>query len=92
MISTLDLFCGGGGSSLGASQAGATIIGAVDAWDIAADTFADNFPDAQVRNLRLHRRSKSWTSFWHRQNAQTTHVRVAHWIGMRRAGKPRCMC
>ncbi len=58
MISTLDLFCGGGGSSLGASQAGAAIIGAVDAWDIAADTFADNFPDAQVRNLRLHRRSK----------------------------------
>ena len=57
MISTLDLFCGGGGSSLGASRAGATIVGAVDAWDIAADTFADNFPEAQVRNLRLHRRS-----------------------------------
>ena len=57
MISTLDLFCGGGGSSLGASRAGATIVGAVDAWDIAADTFADNFPEAQVRNRRLHRRS-----------------------------------
>ncbi len=57
MISTLDLFCGGGGSSLGASQAGATIVGAVDAWDIATETFSDNFPAAQVRNVRLHRGS-----------------------------------
>jgi DNA (cytosine-5)-methyltransferase 1 len=57
MIPTLDLFCGGGGSSLGASQAGAQIVGAVDAWDMATTTFASNFPDAIVRNVRLHRRS-----------------------------------
>jgi DNA (cytosine-5)-methyltransferase 1 len=57
MIPTFDLFCGGGGSSVGASQAGARIAGAVDAWNVATDTFADNFPDAQVRNVRLHRRS-----------------------------------
>ena len=57
MIPTLDLFCGGGGSSLGASQAGARIVGAVDGWEMATKTFATNFPDASVRNVRLHRRS-----------------------------------
>lgn len=57
MIPTLDLFCGGGGSSLGATQAGACIRGAVDGWKIATDTFAENFPEAQVRNAWLHRRS-----------------------------------
>jgi DNA (cytosine-5)-methyltransferase 1 len=59
MIRTIDLFCGGGGSSLGASAAGAEILGAVDAWDIAANTFADNFPSAEVSNTRLHRGSNS---------------------------------
>jgi len=57
MIRTLDLFCGGGGSSLGATQAGATIVGAVDAWDMATTTFAENFPGALVQNKRLHRTS-----------------------------------
>jgi DNA (cytosine-5)-methyltransferase 1 len=57
MIRTLDLFCGGGGSSWGAARAGARVVGAVDAWNIATDTFSDNFPDAQVCNVRLHRRS-----------------------------------
>lgn len=58
MIRVLDLFCGGGGSSWGASAAGARIVGAVDAWDLAAQTFADNFPEAVVRNVRLHQRSR----------------------------------
>jgi DNA (cytosine-5)-methyltransferase 1 len=57
MIRTLDLFCGVGGSSLGASQAGAAIVGAVDAWDIATTTYAENFPGALVQNKRLHRTS-----------------------------------
>ena len=57
MIPTLDLFCGGGGSSWGAAQAGARIVGAVDAWETATQTFGDNFPGAQVRNVTLHRRS-----------------------------------
>ena len=57
MIPTLDLFCGGGGSSWGATGAGARIVGAIDAWDIATETFADNFPTAVVRNATLRRRS-----------------------------------
>ncbi len=57
MIRTLDLFCGGGGSSWGAAQAGARTIGAIDGWEIATRTFADNFPDAEVRHATLHRRS-----------------------------------
>lgn len=57
MIRTLDLFCGGGGSSWGAERAGARLVGAVDAWDIATQTYADNFTESQVRTTRLHRRS-----------------------------------
>jgi len=44
----IDLFCGGGGSSWGARDAGAIMVGAIDAWDIAAKTYQDNFPKAQV--------------------------------------------
>src|SRR5688500_18065845 len=50
---TLDLFCGAGGSSEGARQAGATIVGGVDAWPLASRTFAANFPDATSFNLSL---------------------------------------
>lgn len=57
VIRTLDLFCGGGGSSSGAAAAGATIVGAVDAWQLAADTYADNFPEALVSNGILDRHS-----------------------------------
>jgi DNA (cytosine-5)-methyltransferase 1 len=56
-VRTLDLFCGGGGSSWGARLAGADIVAAVDAWDIAGLTFADNFPDAHVVTSTLHPRS-----------------------------------
>jgi DNA (cytosine-5)-methyltransferase 1 len=58
-IRTLDLFCGGGGSSWGARGAGADIVCGVDAWDLAVKTFADNFPEADVVNHRLHLRSNS---------------------------------
>jgi DNA (cytosine-5)-methyltransferase 1 len=57
MIPTLDLFCGGGGSSWGATSGGADIVGAIDGWDIATATFADNFPRAFVRNSKLRPRS-----------------------------------
>lgn len=49
-IRAIDLFCGGGGSSLGARAAGVQMVGAVDAWEIATDTYADNFPTAR-RNV-----------------------------------------
>jgi DNA (cytosine-5)-methyltransferase 1 len=45
-IRGIDLFCGGGGSSWGAKDAGVTMVGAVDAWDIATKTYEDNFPTA----------------------------------------------
>ncbi|GAA4824104.1 DNA cytosine methyltransferase [Sphingosinicella ginsenosidimutans] len=52
-IKGLDLFCGAGGSSLGARAAGVEMVGAVDAWDIAAETYKDNFPHAEVITTRL---------------------------------------
>ena len=45
-IRALDLFCGAGGSSWGARQAGAEIVGGVDIDPVAMRTFADNFPTA----------------------------------------------
>jgi len=52
-IRVLDIFCGAGGSSAGASLAGAEIIGGIDAWNLAADTFGDNFKSARVWNRHL---------------------------------------
>ena len=40
-----DLFCGGGGTSVGAiATGGVTLVGAVNHWDIAIDTHSANFP------------------------------------------------
>lgn len=50
-VRVLDLFSGGGGSSYGARAAGATLVAGVDAWDIAAKTYASNF--GVGLNLRL---------------------------------------
>lgn len=43
----IDLFCGAGGSSQGATDAGVRMVGAVDNWDIATGTYAANFPSAK---------------------------------------------
>lgn len=56
-LRTFDLFCGAGGSSCGARSAGATVVGGVDAWATASDTFELNFPDATVWNRRLEKLS-----------------------------------
>ena len=53
----IDLFSGGGCGSAGARHAGVTMVGAVDAWNIAADTYRDNFSSAKVITGRLHDRS-----------------------------------
>lgn len=42
-VRVLDLFCGGGGSSLGARRAGARIVMGVDAWEKAIETYNHNF-------------------------------------------------
>jgi len=56
-LRTLDLFCGGGGSSWGAKNAGAKIVCGVDAWPLAAQTFKANFSRAQAINTTLDEKS-----------------------------------
>ncbi len=53
MIRALDMFCGAGGSSVGARAAGVEIAVGVDMCTIAARSFAANFPDAHVFPMRL---------------------------------------
>jgi DNA (cytosine-5)-methyltransferase 1 len=57
-LRTLDLFCGGGGSSWGAKLAGADIVCGIDAWDTATKTFKDNFQNAKALNLTLCEHSR----------------------------------
>lgn len=46
MVRCFDLFCGGGGSSYGATLANLKIVGGMDNWEIAIKVFKDNFPNA----------------------------------------------
>lgn len=50
---TLDIFCGGGGSSCGAQRAGAEIVCGIDFCETATATYADNFPKARIITDRL---------------------------------------
>jgi len=43
----IDLFCGAGGSSLGAAQVGAEIVAGFDIWDVAGRVYCANFPRAR---------------------------------------------
>lgn len=45
-LTVTDLFCGAGGSSIGATAAGATLRMAANHWQLAVDTHNANFPDA----------------------------------------------
>ena len=56
-LRTVDLFCGAGGSNIGASMAGAQVVAAIDADPLAARTFQDNFPQARVIAERLDERN-----------------------------------
>jgi DNA (cytosine-5)-methyltransferase 1 len=47
-IRVLDMFCGAGGSSVGARSSGAQVVHAIDAWALAARTFQDNFDTTTV--------------------------------------------
>jgi DNA (cytosine-5)-methyltransferase 1 len=42
-LKAVDLFCGAGGFTLGLSRAGFEVLGAVDSWDIAVDSYRRNF-------------------------------------------------
>lgn len=44
-ISVTDMFCGAGGSSLGAKAAGAEVSLAMNHWKLAVETHSTNFPD-----------------------------------------------
>lgn len=55
---TLDLFCGGGGSSWGARAAGADIRFGVDAWALAVATYEANFDGAKAFEKKLTPRSR----------------------------------
>lgn len=46
----LDLFCGCGGMSWGLSKGGFKIVGGVDIWNIALDTYKRNHPKAIIFN------------------------------------------
>ena len=52
-LRTVDLFCGAGGSSWGARNAGAEIVCGVDAWDLATRTYGANFQGARSLNIRM---------------------------------------
>ena len=56
-IRVFDIFCGAGGSSCGAAQAGGRIVGGLDLWNHACATFQSNFPKAETFNTRLSARS-----------------------------------
>lgn len=45
-ITVTDLFCGAGGSSIGAEAAGARLVMAANHWRLAIDTHNSNFPNA----------------------------------------------
>lgn len=46
-IRAIDLFCGAGGSSWGAKEAGAKIVAGFDMWSISKDVYCDNFNDSK---------------------------------------------
>jgi len=48
MLNFVDLFCGGGFGGRGAVTAGGKPLLAVDAWELATDTYKSNFPDSDV--------------------------------------------
>lgn len=49
----LDLFCGAGGSSWGARDAGVEVVAAFDAWPLAGEAHDLNFPEAEFVYGRL---------------------------------------
>jgi len=54
-LRAFDLFAGVGGSSWGAKSAGADILGAVDSWELARDTYLDN-----LVGVRFYRDRCEW--------------------------------
>ena len=92
MIRAIDLFCGAGGSSIGARNAGVEMVGAVDGWDMATLTYADNFPGAKRNVIKARLDDESGAHLFKRigkvdliiASPECTHHSVA------RGGRARC--
>lgn len=52
-VRAIDLFCGAGGSSWGAKQAGIQIVAGFDLWPLAGKIHKANFPDSEFVEGRL---------------------------------------
>ena len=53
-LTAADLFCGAGGTSIGAELTGAaSVVFALNHWQVAVDTHSANFPRARHVNSRL---------------------------------------
>lgn len=52
-VTFIDLFCGAGGSTLGAKLAGAVPLAGIDCWSLAAKTFGMNNPTAAYYDRQL---------------------------------------
>lgn len=52
-VRAIDLFCGAGGSSWGAREAGVEIVAAFDLWPLAGEAHEANFPEAKFIPGRL---------------------------------------
>lgn len=52
-IRAIDMFCGIGGNSWGAREAGVEIVAGFDMWELAGKVFKDNFANAVVYPYRL---------------------------------------
>lgn len=53
MLTFIDLFCGGGFGARGAVQGGGSPVLAVDAWDLATETYKANFPETYVIQKKI---------------------------------------
>lgn len=67
-LTVTDLFCGAGGSGLGAHAAGFTVVMAANHWKLAIDTHSANFPDTEHDCADISqvdpRRYRSTTVLW----------------------------
>lgn len=52
-IRAIDLFCGAGGSSWGATRAGISVVAGFDAWRLAGEIHKANFPNSKFIEGRL---------------------------------------
>lgn len=55
MVTLTDMFCGAGGSTTGATQAGASVKLAINHWKVAVETHNSNYPDTLHVLTDLHK-------------------------------------